>query len=336
MGGFGGGGGDEYEAEIEVGNPNPMPFSFDSIEMAFTDGVGRAFGKSPFSSLSGETIKMTKGGDVTIFHYDGKRTPPMKSDDLDDTPSDVVLKSHQAVAIRSSMASSLMPTICGRSFTVVNAQLVSGGKTVSETYRAVLPPIEKIPDGFNTPKGKGFVLRLWPEANIPAPSGIFDQSTLDKAFRKAAEASSGAVLAEISPEIMTVNSYGDDSTMHLPGRWCYRFWSPGHAFSIPQVDSSAVKADTRDKPSVALDKESLKECAVDFDAVTMMLELVGAKPDSEGFRCKLSATAVAGKPRPVWDVGYKLNGKKAYVFADTGQIVYFQNGIFEPFDVIWN
>jgi hypothetical protein len=336
IGGFGGGGGYEYEGKIEVGNPHTTPFHFDSIEITFTDGVGGKFNRSAYP-LVGETIVLTEKSIFTAYHYDGDKTVASGvRDNPDRTPTDQVLDSHQATRFRMSMAASLMPTICGKSFTMVNARIISGGKPVSEVYRAVLPPLMKIPDEFSSSEESLFELRLWPEANTPLASGVFDPAVIDRAFQKIADVSSNAVLAMITPEMMTVNTYRDESTMHLPAGWRYQFWSPDRSFSVSQVDPSAIKSSTCEKPLVALDKELLKSCVVDIDAVTMMLELVGAKSDDKDFHCRLVAMVVEGKSRPVWDVGYRLNGVKTYVFADTGQIVYEQDGGWKAFDVIWN
>src|ERR1035441_1876261 len=130
---------------------------------------------------------------------------------------------------------------------------------------------------------------------------------------------------------MTVTTYTSGRAVMLPGGWEYDFWSPSKTFSIPRVDPSVVMEERSvDKPLLVLDKSLLKTCLIDADVVGMMLRQGAVSIDditgaSHHFR--LIAVEMDGKKRPVWDVDYRVGGKKVYVFADTGEVVYREGNL---------
>ncbi|MDR3558372.1 MAG: hypothetical protein P4L61_02470, partial [Candidatus Pacebacteria bacterium] len=159
--GIGGGGGYEYEGKIEIGNPHTTPFHFDSIEISFGDGAGKKSARF-LDSLAGETVILTEKSVLTVYHYGDQTIAPAVKNDPEHTPSDQVLEGHHAMSFHMSMASSLMPTICGKSFTTMRAQVMSNGKPVTGSYRGILPPIMKIPDEYAAKEENLFELRMWP------------------------------------------------------------------------------------------------------------------------------------------------------------------------------
>ena len=326
-------GGEKYGMEIQVGNPNENVFEFDTIDMEFTDGVNQKLGKGMFGE-SGQTLISTKKGNCTVYHYGGAKNEGMPVHEPGDETDVVALPSHRAVSMRSGMTAMLMPTITGRSFTIMNASLCLNGRRLREVYRIVLPPLMKLE--YQMKLHSGYKLRMWPERNIPGPSGAFVESTLEKAFQKAFSVASDAVLVGIFPEALTVNSYSAGGIMNVPAVWHYQFWSSGRSFWVSVLDPSAVKDVKHEKLIVPLDREMLKKCIVDVDTVTMMLEEAHAIADKEGYHCSLVAMIIDGKPRPVWDIGYRIGGEKASVMADTGTIVHIEGEAAKEFEVIWN
>ena len=339
--GISSGGNYKYEMEIRVCNLNQAPFRFDSVEIYFTDGLDNEFNNS--CCESGQTIFLTKDG-IGIAHQYGDDKKEEQVDSIGKKnldPDGFIIPGYRTMKLRSSTTTKLTPTTCGRSITIINAMLCLNGKPVSGLYRAALPPLMKIPDDYRLAKDDGgYKIDLLPASELPASSGIFNPEILDRVFKKATATSPDAELVEVEPEIMTTLSYVHRTARLLPAGWNYKFHSGGKRFSISRVDPSVVSSELSEFPwpIFTIDKKMMATCIVDCDTAVMMLESTNAEctgKDKTKFSLILAISDF--KKRLAWDIGYKIDGKDVFIFADTGQFVYRDHDDFKPFaGIIWN
>ena len=332
------GGGYIYSGEMQIGNPNRSPFRFDSLNIEYKSSL---IERSPVC-LTGQLIAFTDGKITVFFRYGHEEVVIPE----DEKPTVQIIEGNRAIRFDFNTSSALIPTICGGEPTTVEATLLLKGKRVSQTYKGVLPPLMKIPDEYRISQ-KGVSLEenkyhmiLLPASYLPAPSGVIEKDTVSAVFRKAATISPGTVLVKVRPEIMTLSFYTGGKSRLLPGVWLYHFWSPQSIFSIHAIDPGvAEKSEEKPgaKPEIVVDTQLLESCRLDCDTVALLLEAMNAKPGGKGTSYELIAIMLNRKKRPLWDVSYYANGRRVGVLADTGEIVFKENGSWKlATDVIWN
>lgn len=304
--------GERYESRLKISNAHGETFSIDSVETLYTNGMGRLFDANSFQTKQRLTF----------------------IDREKETPKSLKV-AYQGAEFTNSPTAMLNPTVLGKSVTIANVVLWLNGKTIAADYHCVLPPIFQIPNEIWAKTENDFLeIQFLAHDKVPVPSGVFEEKAVEQAFETATATSHDARLVSISPGFALAKS---DGSVWLLG-WTYNFSSSRESFSVPVTDLATVtnRLPLPKKSKEFLSKDILGSCIVEVNAVEMIFSTIKElKKDKPKF--ELLAALDNGKVRPIWDTGYLVKGINAYMFADTGQIVFKDGNSYKPFPgIIWN